>query len=78
MITKFLRSRRPLAAAAALAIASASLTACGGSDSDDARSSGSATVRALLAAQPATLDPIVGARSAQIVWATMLEPLINT
>ncbi|MFG1803272.1 ABC transporter substrate-binding protein [Micromonospora carbonacea] len=78
MITKFLRSRRPLAAAAALAVASASLTACGGSDSDDARSSGSATIRALLAAQPATLDPIVGARSAQIVWATMLEPLINT
>ncbi|MER7268090.1 thiamine pyrophosphate-dependent enzyme, partial [Micromonospora carbonacea] len=37
-----------------------------------------AEVVAELAAQPATLDPIVGARSAQIVWATMLEPLINT
>ena len=39
------------------------------------RASGPAPIRALLAAQPATLDPIVGARSAQIVWATMLEPL---
>ncbi|MFG2043501.1 ABC transporter substrate-binding protein [Dactylosporangium sp. NPDC048998] len=70
--------RRPLALAAALAIASVGLTACGGSEPGGAASSGPLTVRALLAAQPATLDPIVGARSAQIVWATMLEPLINT
>ncbi|WDZ83683.1 ABC transporter substrate-binding protein [Micromonospora cathayae] len=76
MILKSLRSRRPLALAAALVIASVSLTGCGGSDPEETGSNGSATIRALLAAQPATLDPIVGARSAQIVWATMLEPLI--
>ncbi|WP_326553860.1 ABC transporter substrate-binding protein [Micromonospora sp. NBC_01813] len=75
---KFPRSRRPLAVAAAITVASIGLTACGGSDPEDAESSGSSTIRALLAAQPATLDPIVGARSAQIVWATMLEPLIDT
>ncbi|SCF26492.1 peptide/nickel transport system substrate-binding protein [Micromonospora matsumotoense] len=78
MIMKSLRSRRFLALAAALTVASAGLTGCGGSDSDNSGSSGTAPIRALLAAQPATLDPIVGARSAQIVWATMLEPLINT
>lgn len=78
MIMKFPRSRRPLAVAAAITVATIGLTACGGSDPEDAESSGSSTIRALLAAQPATLDPIVGARSAQIVWATMLEPLIGT
>ncbi|MFY1638177.1 ABC transporter substrate-binding protein [Solwaraspora sp. WMMB335] len=78
MTMKFLRSRRPLAVAAAITVASVSLTACGGSDPEDAATAGAVTIRALLAAQPATLDPIVGARSAQIVWATMLEPLIDT
>ncbi|GGM42341.1 ABC transporter substrate-binding protein [Dactylosporangium sucinum] len=78
MTIRFLRSRRPLALAAALTIASAGLVACGGSEPGSSQSAGPLTVRALLAAQPATLDPIVGARSAQIVWATMLEPLINT
>ncbi|MEU0554431.1 ABC transporter substrate-binding protein [Dactylosporangium maewongense] len=73
-----LRSRRPLALVASLALAGAGLAACGDSKPGTAQSAGPFTVRALLAAQPATLDPIVGARSAQIVWATMLEPLINT
>jgi peptide/nickel transport system substrate-binding protein len=78
MIMKSLRFRRPLVATVAITVASVSLTACGGSDPDDTGSSGPTVIRALLAAQPATLDPIVGARSAQIVWATMLEPLIDT
>ncbi|GGM27943.1 MULTISPECIES: ABC transporter substrate-binding protein [Micromonospora] len=64
--------------AATLSLLGVGLTACGGSDSDDTGAAGTVTIRALLAAQPATLDPIVGARSAQIVWATMLEPLIDT
>ncbi|WFE20585.1 ABC transporter substrate-binding protein [Solwaraspora sp. WMMD937] len=77
MIMKILRSRRPLVAAAAITVASVGLTACGGTEPDDTGSSGPTIIRALLAAQPATLDPIVGARSAQVVWATMLEPLID-
>ncbi|GAA1530280.1 ABC transporter substrate-binding protein [Dactylosporangium maewongense] len=78
MLMSSLRSRRPLALVASLALAGAGLAACGDSKPGTAQSAGPFTVRALLAAQPATLDPIVGARSAQIVWATMLEPLINT
>ncbi|WP_158603437.1 ABC transporter substrate-binding protein [Micromonospora radicis] len=78
MIMKSSHSRRTLALATALAVASIGVTACGGPDPADSGPSSSAPIRALLAAQPATLDPIVGARSAQIVWATMLEPLINT
>ena len=78
MLVNSLRSRRPLALIASLALAGAGLTACGDSEPSTAQSAGPFTVRALLAAQPATLDPIVGARSAQIVWATMIEPLINT
>ncbi len=78
MLMNSLRSRRPLALVASLALATAGLTACGDSAPGATQSAGPFTVRALLAAQPATLDPIVGARSAQIVWATMIEPLINT
>lgn len=80
MILKSLRNRRPFALVAAVALAATGLAACGG-DSDsgtNAQSDPNATIRALLAAQPATLDPIVGARSAQIVWATIIEPLITT
>ncbi|MBM7517490.1 ABC transporter substrate-binding protein [Nocardioides nitrophenolicus] len=68
-------------AVAVLAAASLGLTACGSSSDTDAGGGGgssSAPIRALLNAQPATLDPIVGARSAQVVWATMLEPLVHT
>ncbi|WP_433528412.1 ABC transporter substrate-binding protein [Micromonospora sp. CA-263727] len=75
---KSLHSRRTLALATAITITGVGLTACGGSDPADSGPTNSAPIRALLAAQPATLDPIVGARSAQIVWATMLEPLIST
>ncbi|MER7279024.1 ABC transporter substrate-binding protein [Dactylosporangium sp. NPDC000244] len=73
--------RRSLSLVTTVAVAALGLAACGGT-TDSGASSGNtpstAPIRALLAAQPATLDPIVGARSAQIVWATMLEPLINT
>jgi len=79
MMKNRLGTRRLVAIAAAAATASFGLAACG-SDSDEGGSGASSTaqIRALLNAQPATLDPIVGARSAQIVWATMLEPLVNT
>lgn len=79
MTTKLRRVGGTLAALAAGALV---LSACGGgsesspSGSSDANQTGG-TVRVLLAAQPATLDPIVGARSGQVVWATMLEPLID-
>ncbi|MFD0210881.1 ABC transporter substrate-binding protein [Streptomyces hirsutus] len=72
-----LRPRQMMAPALAVAIATSGLAACGSSDSGKSGASGSSVVRALLAAQPATLDPIVGPRSGQVVWATMLEPLIK-
>ncbi|MFI7079392.1 ABC transporter substrate-binding protein [Micromonospora sp. NPDC049903] len=78
MIMKSSHSRRTVALATALTLAGIGLTACGDSDSSDSGASDSTPIRALLAAQPATLDPIVGARSGQIVWATMLETLIGT
>jgi len=72
-----------LTAVAALTAASLALAGCGsssGDSSDHSSGGGSATanVRVLLNAQPATLDPIPGARSAEVVWGTILEPLINT
>jgi peptide/nickel transport system substrate-binding protein len=74
---KNLGARRLVAVAAALTMAGFGLTACG-SDSEKAGASSNAPIRALLNAQPTTLDPIVGPRSGQPVWGTMLEPLINT
>ncbi|OLT31656.1 hypothetical protein BJF79_00130 [Actinomadura sp. CNU-125] len=67
-----LRRLAGVAVAAAVAIG---VAGCGGSPSG---SSDTSHVRALLNAQPATLDPIAGARSAQVVWATMVEPLVAT
>lgn len=70
--------RRGLAAASAAALLSAGLAACGG-DADSASGSTQAdTLRVVLQAQPATLDPIVGPRSGQVVWATVLDPLVAT
>src|SRR5690606_4475631 len=59
------------------AVVAIGVAGCGG-DSGGSESSGTGKIRVLLNAQPATLDPIAGARSAQVVWATMVEPLINT
>ncbi|MBO2447808.1 ABC transporter substrate-binding protein [Actinomadura barringtoniae] len=75
MIKNALTPRRlaSVAVAAAVAIGAAG---CGGDPGTG--SAGTSTIRALLNAQPATLDPIAGARSAQVVWATMIEPLIAT
>lgn len=70
--------RRTVAVVAAIAAATLGLAACGDSDEGGSGASSTAPIRALLNAQPATLDPISGARSAQIVWATMLEPLVHT
>lgn len=84
MMMKRSSARRVWGALAAAAVGALLLSACGGGGSGPApSSSGEAgepggTVKVLLAAQPATLDPIVGARSGQVVWATMLEPLIVT
>lgn len=74
--------RRSVVATATAALLAATLVACGGSDDDPSADApgggGSDTVRVVLQAQPATLDPIVGPRSAQMVWATVIEPLVNT
>lgn len=82
MIKHRLVSRKRLAAVAAVVALSMSLTACGGDSSEgDGGSGGSGTtenVRVLLNAQPTTLDPIVGARSGQSIWGTILEPLVST
>lgn len=78
MIKNSLRIRRTVAIVAALAVGTIGLAACGSSDDGDGGAPSTAPIRALLNAQPATLDPISGARSAQIVWATMLEPLVHT
>ncbi len=51
------------------------LAACG---SDSSATSSSDTLRVVLAAQPTTLDPIAGARSGQVVWDTVIEPLVHT
>lgn len=75
MTKNSLSIRRTLATALALSVSAVGLAACGGSDTENESAAGG-DLRVLLAAQPATLDPIVGARSAQVVWATMLEPLI--
>lgn len=74
---RFAGSRRLVALTAGLAIACIVLAGCGGSGSNDDAEAGAEHLRVLLAAQPATLDPIVGSRSAQVVWATILEPLID-
>jgi len=67
-------SSRLAAATAALLIAGTGLAGCG-SDSD-ATGAEASVIRALLNAQPTTLDPVVGARSGETVWSTMLEPMI--
>lgn len=77
MMKNQLRARRFIAAAAALTIAGLGLTACGSDSSSTGGEGTSATIRALLNAQPTTLDPVVGPRSGQPVWGTMLEPLIS-
>ncbi|MFT4008960.1 MAG: ABC transporter substrate-binding protein [Nocardioidaceae bacterium] len=81
MIKHRLASRKLLAIAAAGVALSVGLAACGGDsgDGNDPGSSGTtANVRVLLNAQPSTLDPIVGSRSNQVVWGTIIEPLVNT
>lgn len=72
--------RRSMAAAVAVAAASFGLAACGSDESDGSASANSSSgpIRALLNAQPSSLDPIVAPRSGQVVWATMVEPLITT
>jgi peptide/nickel transport system substrate-binding protein len=68
------RWRLPVVAVgAAVAIGAAG---CGGDAGTG--TSGTSKIRTLLNAQPATLDPIAGPRSAQVVWGTMIEPLVNT
>lgn len=68
--------RRGFATLAAAGVLAAGLAACGG---DSGASAGTSdTLRVVLPTQPATLDPIVGARSAQIVWGTVIEPLVAT
>ncbi|MDP3891466.1 ABC transporter substrate-binding protein [Nocardioides sp.] len=69
--------RRGLAAASAATLMSIGLAACGDDDSSSG-SNASGELRVVLNAQPATLDPIVGPRSGQIVWATVIEPLVDT
>lgn len=51
--------------------------ACSGSSGGSGAGGSDGELRVVLNAQPATLDPIVGARSAQIVWGTVLEPLVE-
>ncbi|WP_232676208.1 ABC transporter substrate-binding protein [Nocardioides sp. R-C-SC26] len=71
--------RRSVAGVSAAALLSFGLAACGGDDASSPGGGGaSGELRVLLNAQPATLDPIVGARSAQVVWSTVIEPLIAT
>ncbi|MFS3130345.1 ABC transporter substrate-binding protein [Nocardioides sp. Bht2] len=67
--------RRPAAILAAVGLTFAGLTACG---SDSSTASSADTVRVVLAAEPTTLDPIAGARSGQVVWDTVIEPLVPT
>ena len=67
---------RRLAAVAVAATAAVGVAGCGGDPGTG--SAGTSKIKALLNAQPATLDPIAGARSAQVVWATMIEPLVTT
>ncbi len=67
--------RRSAAALAAAGLMIAGLAACG---SDSSASGSSDTLRVVLAAQPTTLDPIAGARSGQVVWDTVIEPLVHT
>ncbi|MBM9461177.1 ABC transporter substrate-binding protein [Nocardioides sp. zg-536] len=75
MIKNRVGSRRLVAAAAVLTMTALGLSACGSDDNDASGDGG--PVRALLYAQPTTLDPVVGARTAASVWSTMLEPLID-
>ncbi|CAM3265386.1 ABC transporter substrate-binding protein [Nocardioides dubius] len=77
MINSTMALRRGLAAVAAASLLATGLSACGSSD-ESAGASSADTLRVVLPAQPATLDPIVGARSAQVVWATVIEPLVAT
>ncbi|GAA2733413.1 ABC transporter substrate-binding protein [Actinocorallia aurantiaca] len=54
------------------------VTACSGQDGDKGDGASNGTLRVVLNSQPATLDPVVGARSDQYVWGTVVEPLIST
>src|SRR5690625_2680190 len=69
--------RRLMALTAALAGTSLVVAACGGFGSNSDTDAGTEHIRVLLAAQPTALDPIVGTRAAQVVWATIIEPLID-
>jgi peptide/nickel transport system substrate-binding protein len=55
------------------------LAACSDDGGESSESAGNSDeLRVVLAAQPPTLDPISGGRTAgQVVWGTMLEPLVT-
>ncbi|ROO85798.1 peptide/nickel transport system substrate-binding protein [Actinocorallia herbida] len=69
--------RGGVAAAVGTALALAA-TACGGDTATSGAGSAGGVLRVVLNSQPATLDPVVGARSDQYVWGTIVEPLIGT
>jgi len=69
---------RALRAAAAGVVLVMGAAACGGQDGDAKGGGADGTLRVVLNAQPSTLDPVVGARSDQYVWGTVVEPLVST
>lgn len=68
--------RRSFAAILALTL-TGGLAACGGDSTGNGAVDPDAMLRVVLPGEPATLDPIVGARDAADVWATVLEPLVS-
>lgn len=75
MSTRCTRIRHRTSIVGLVAVALALTTACGaGAVTDDSGDE----LRVVLAAQPPSLDPIGGGRTAgQMVWGTMLEPLVT-
>jgi len=75
-----LAARRLVAGVAAVVALGLVAAGCGGDSSDDDNpgKGASGDLRVLLNAQPATLDPFVGSRSGQVVWGTVIEPLVAT
>lgn len=67
--------KRAIAGAIATIFTVGALSACAAEEEQPPEASD--TLRVVLAAQPATLDPVVGSRTAGVVWGTMLEPLVN-